>query len=62
VTEKRRLAVVRMGIVADLCEGLSVVQIAKGLAARGVPSPTGRPWSAQAVQDLLKREEADYVT
>ena len=56
VTERRRLAVVCMGILADLAEGLTTVQIAKGLAARGVPSPTGKPWSAQAVQDLLKRE------
>ena len=54
--ERRRLAVVCMGILADLAEGLTTVQIAKGLAARGVPSPTGKPWSAQAVQDLLKRE------
>ena len=59
MTEKRRLAIVCIGILADRAEGLTWAQITAELNARGVPSPTGGSWTPGDVRDLLKREEPD---
>jgi DNA invertase Pin-like site-specific DNA recombinase len=41
---------------------LSLHQIAMRLRAKGVPSPTGRPWQRYAVWDILTREEYTGAT